>query len=79
MNQRSKDIKVYYDFAERCDDDYALMVKTLKLFVKRKPSQIKQMLEMTIITDYVDIMKKVTEENITTAKLQLINEAKLLF
>lgn len=79
MTQRAKEIKIFYDFAERCDDDYALMVKTLKLFIARKPSRILQMLEATVIDEYVETMSMITEDNIRTAKMQLINETGTLF
>ena len=73
-----KDLTLYYDFAERCGDDYDIMAKVIKLHVREKPCIIKAHLEMTNITNYVNAMRKATMEEIYSASLEVMNERRSL-
>lgn len=64
----------YYEFAEKCDDDYAVMAKTIKLAgSKRRPNKIIKNLEMLGVDseykEYYEILiAKVTDEMVCRAR-----------
>lgn len=69
MTERSKDLSIYYNFSDRCDDSMELMTKVLKQhFTKKKPSRILYQLEYTIINEYIETMKTITDDEINIAR-----------
>ena len=80
MTTRTKELNIYYDFALKCDDSIELMVKVLKKhFCSKKPSRIRYQLEYTIIDEYIDVMKNITDDEITKCRNAIANENGSLF
>lgn len=76
--KRAKELDTFYDFAYKCDDDYDIMAKVVKMHVKEKYCIIKAHLELTNITNYLNAMRKASSNDIDTARLEVMNERRSL-
>ena len=80
MTERSRELSIYYTFADRCDDSFEIMTRVLKKhFACKKPSRIKYQLEYSIVSEYVEIMQCISDDEIQTARNQIANENGSLF
>ena len=81
MTQWQRFIKVFYDFSERCEDDYDIMVRALKIAgMDRRPNIIRKNIEeieegKAFCDSYLKFFKLVDHDTVVKAKrfIQLEN------
>ena len=79
QNARFKDLDIFYDFAERCNDDYDIMSQVISKHIRKSEAKIKQSLEYTRINKFLDIMKCCSSQEIDAARLEIKNKKIKLF
>ena len=67
LNTRFNDLDIFYDFAERCNDDYEVMAQILSKDSEKSPSHIKFNLEKLTVRNYIEAMKQITDKEIQKA------------
>ena len=78
-NPRFKDLDIFYDFADRCEDDYEIMSVVISKYTKLCLFRIKYSLEYTRISKFLKIMKTATDDEIEEATKTVLNERANLF
>ncbi len=74
MTQCQRFIEVYYNFSERCNDDFTIMVRVFKLCgCKKRPNVIQKQLEdidaeKSYCDEYYDMINKIGDDVINRAK-----------
>ena len=63
----SKDLDIFYDFAEKCEDDFEVMAQILSKYSEKSPSNIKFNLEKLTVRNYIEAMKQITKKDIEKA------------
>jgi len=80
MTQSQRFIEVYYNFSERCGDDFDIMTKAFKLCgCRKKPNVIRKQLEdidaeKSFCEEYVGMINKIEDTLIERAKWSVQKE-----
>jgi len=80
MTKSQQFIEAYYNFAERCGDDFDVMTRVFKLYgCKKRPNIIKSQLEdidaeKSFCEEYMEMIKNISDSLIDRAKWSVQKE-----
>ncbi|MCW8932206.1 MAG: hypothetical protein OQL19_18475 [Gammaproteobacteria bacterium] len=83
MTQSQRTVIIYYDFAERCQDDYDIMTKAIKLCgCRKRPNIIKSQLEdfdseKSYSEEYINLISRINDIIIDKAKWAVQKEKRV--
>lgn len=78
MTQSQRFINIYYDFSERCGDDFEIMTRVFKFCgCKKRPNVIQSQLEeidaeKSFCDEYLQMMSDISDDLINRAKSSVI-------